>query len=62
MQGTFFINGRPALLRVRIAVGSLPVAATVQVTDVMLQPGGLVSGWIPHVTELPWSAGIVGGP
>lgn len=62
MQGAFFINGRPALVRVRIAIGGLPAAATVQITDVMLQPGDLVSGWIPHVTELPWSAGIVGGP
>ncbi|WP_268802389.1 hypothetical protein [Agrococcus casei] len=32
-------------------------AAGVDVTDVMLQPGGNPSGWLPHVTEMQWSAG-----
>lgn len=58
MQGTIRVNGRVAKIKVRVTVKALPAAAEVVVTDVMLQPGGGVSGWLPHVTELPWSAGI----
>jgi hypothetical protein len=49
---------RPARIRLRITVQGIPAGATVTVTDVMFQPGGAVSGWLPHVTELPWAAGI----
>lgn len=56
MQGNFRVQGRVARLTLRIEVDS-PVDG-VDVTDVMLQPGGNSSGWLPHVTELPWSAGV----
>lgn len=51
-------GGRLAMIRIRIQVKNMPRGAEVSVTDVMLQPGGASSGWIPHVTELPWSAGV----
>lgn len=54
------INGRPARIRLRVTVQNLPAEATVKITDLMLQPGGAVSGWLPHTTEMPWAAGITG--
>lgn len=55
MQGTFRVGWR------RVARMTLRLEATdadgLELTDVMLQPGGSVSGWLPHVTELPWSSG-----
>ncbi|WP_300345506.1 hypothetical protein [Nesterenkonia sp.] len=58
MQGKLRTNSRPAKIRLRIQVNPLPAGATVEITDLMLQPGGTHSGWLPHVTELPWSAGV----
>jgi hypothetical protein len=58
MQGTLRVNRRTAKIKVRIAVRGVPANADVLVTDVMFQPGGVVSAWMPHVTELPWSAGV----
>lgn len=58
MQGSFRVNGRVATITLRVSVHGLPEDTTVSVTDLMLQPGGSSSGWMPHVTELPWSAGI----
>lgn len=59
MQGVLRVNGRPAKIKLRVKVRGLPAGASVDVTDLMLQPGAAVSGWLPHTTELPWSAGIV---
>lgn len=58
MQGTIHVNGRVAKIKVRVTVKALPASSEVVVTDVMMQPGGTASGWLPHVSELPWSAGI----
>ncbi|MBO0596596.1 hypothetical protein I2485_06865 [Nesterenkonia sp. E16_7] len=58
MQGVIRPSGRIAKIRVRVQVEDLPDEATVEVTDLMFQPGGGSSGWLPHVTELPWSAGV----
>ena len=58
MQGTISAGGRVATIKVRIVVKGLPKGAKTEVTDIQLQPGGGVSGWQPHVTELPWSAGV----
>ena len=59
MQGRFRVG------RKTVAKMTLRLEATdpdgLEVTDIMLQPGGSVSGWLPHVTELPWAAGIVEG-
>lgn len=49
---------RLAMIRIRIMVKGIPTEAFVQVTDTLFQPGGSSSGWLPHVTELPWSAGV----
>lgn len=58
MQGTLRTYGRIAKIKVRITVRGVPADAEVIVTDVMFQPGGIVSAWMPHLTELPWSAGV----
>jgi hypothetical protein len=51
---------RPLTIRVRLTV-TAPSPAGVTVADVLLQAGGTASGWVPHVTEMPWTAGVVGG-
>lgn len=56
MQGTVRVSKRVARLKLRIEVEN--PGDGLDVTDIMLQPGSGVSGWLPHVTELPWSAGI----
>lgn len=56
MQGMFRVHKRVARVTLRIEITA--PAAAVDVTDVMLQPGGAASGWLPHVTEMPWSAGV----
>lgn len=58
MRGRLRIQGRPALITLRLAADDIPSEAEVTVADVMLQPGGSASGWLPHVTEMPWSAGV----
>lgn len=59
MQATVNTGGkRLAMIRVRITVNGIPTEATMAVTDVLFQPGRSSSGWLPHVTELPWSAGV----
>lgn len=52
---------RPLTIRVRLRVNSPNAASTATVADVLLQAGGTASGWVPHVSELPWTAGVVGG-
>jgi hypothetical protein len=56
MQGTF----RTGSKRIKRMVLRLE-GSNVTVTDVMLQPGRNPSGWLPHVTELPWIAGVISG-
>ena len=57
MQGNFRVGRKVARMTLRIEVEN----GDVTVSDLMLQPGRNSSGWLPHVTELPWAAGIVGG-
>lgn len=59
MQGVLRVSKKPALIKLRTTVNGLPSGARVDITDLMLQPGAAVSGWLPHTTELPWSAGVV---
>lgn len=33
--------------------------ADVKVTDLILQAGTVGTGWVPNVTEMPWTAGVV---
>lgn len=56
MRGSFRAQKRVARVTLRIEI--VDPAAAVDVTDVMLQPGAAASGWLPHTTELPWSAGV----
>lgn len=61
MRTTFRTSKRVAKIKVRVTARGLTGDRSVTVTDLMLQPGGSVSGWLPHVTELPWAAGLTGG-
>lgn len=56
MQGTFRAGKRVARVTLRIEISD--PEAPIDVTDVMLQPGAAASGWLPHVSEMPWSAGV----
>lgn len=58
MQGVVNVSGRPAKIKIRLTSKDAPESAEVVITDLMLQPGGGISGWQPHVTEMPWSAGV----
>lgn len=60
MKGIIRPDGRPVKIKVKLIVKGLPVAAEVRVTDMMVQPGKVVTGWVPHVTEIPWSSGVAG--
>lgn len=51
---------RPVTLRVRVAV-TAPASAQITLADVLLQAGSISTGWVPHTTEMPWTAGVVGG-
>ncbi|MHA7227827.1 hypothetical protein [Glutamicibacter soli] len=57
-SGVLRVNARPAKIKLRIKSSGAPASANVEITDVMFQPGAAVSGWLPHVTELPWVAGV----
>ena len=54
-------GGRILKIRLRVTTTDIPVEAGVEITDVMLQPGSIATGWMMHATERPWVAGIVGG-
>lgn len=58
MRGSFRPQGRPALITFRISAPAYGSEESATISDVMLQPGGSQTGWLPHVTEMPWSAGI----
>ena len=51
---------RPLTIPVRLQANT-PAGASLIVGDTLLQAGGIASGWVPHVTEMPWTAGVVGG-
>lgn len=51
---------RPLTIRIRLSAAAPPPAG-ITVADVLLQAGGTATGWVPHVTEMPWIAGVVGG-
>ena len=55
-------SGKKVLkIRLRVTNKTAPAGTETDVTDLMLQAGATVTGWGPHVTELPWTSGIVGG-
>lgn len=43
-------------MRVRVTA-TPPSGATLRLTDVLLQAGTVTTGWVAHVTEMPWMAG-----
>lgn len=57
-SGVLRVNARPAKMKLRITSSGAPASANVEITDVMFQPGAAVSGWLPHVTEMPWISGV----
>jgi hypothetical protein len=45
-------------IRLTLAINGVPTGANVNINDILLQAGDTATGWTPHVTELPWTAGI----
>jgi len=42
-----------------IKVKITTVYGGVEATDLILQAGTTGTGWVPNVTEMPWTAGVV---
>ncbi|AUX83484.1 hypothetical protein PBI_STINGRAY_20 [Microbacterium phage StingRay] len=32
---------------------------SVEVTDLLFQPGTTATGWVPAISEMPWTTGVV---
>ncbi len=47
-------------VRIQVAIPTGHPEAAVDVADLLLQAGSIATGWVPHVTEMPWTAGVVG--
>lgn len=43
-------------LAIKVAVSTTD--SEVEVTDLILQAGSVGTGWLPNVTEMPWTAGV----
>jgi hypothetical protein len=41
-------------IKVKVTTADSPV----EVTDLILQAGTTGTGWVPNVTEMPWTAGV----
>lgn len=52
---------RPVTIRMRVTCTPPTPASRIRVADLLLQPGNTATGWVAHVTEMPWLAGVVGG-
>mgnify|MGYP003592647200 CR=1 FL=1 len=42
-----------------IKVKVITTSGDVKVTDLILQPGTVGTGWVANVTEMPWVTGVV---
>jgi len=42
-----------------IKVKVITASPEVEVTDLILQAGTTGTGWVPNVTEMPWTTGVV---
>ncbi|AXH48591.1 hypothetical protein SEA_FINNY_19 [Microbacterium phage Finny] len=42
-----------------IKVKVTTASGNVKVTDLILQAGTTGTGWLPNVTEMPWTTGVV---
>jgi hypothetical protein len=51
-------NKQVLTIRLTLTTSGVPTSATIQITDVLLQAGDTATGWVAHVTEMPWIAGI----
>ncbi|MDO4717414.1 MAG: hypothetical protein Q4B08_07600 [Propionibacteriaceae bacterium] len=48
-------------IRIRIHTTHQHPAGVVRITDTQVQAGSTATGWVPHVTEMPWVVGVRGG-
>ena len=49
---------RVLTIRLRVQFTTTTPGASIHLADLLLQAGTIATGWIPHVTEMPWIAGI----
>jgi len=54
------IGAQVLTIRLRVQT-TTTTAGTTGVYDVLLQAGSTATGWVPHVTEMPWTSGINAG-
>ncbi|QNL30975.1 hypothetical protein SEA_GAECEO_21 [Microbacterium phage GaeCeo] len=50
-------NSFKQTLTIQVKVTS--AGGDVKITDLILQAGSTGTGWVPNVTEMPWTAGVV---
>jgi hypothetical protein len=48
-------------VKARFVVSGIPPGARVVLADLLWQAGSTKTLWVPHVTEMPWAAGVSGG-
>ena len=46
-------NGRVKKIRMRVCVTDY--TGTIYITDMLLQGGSIATGWVGHVSEIPWT-------
>lgn len=58
MRRAVFRNPNSFKQTVTIKVKVATSNGGVKVTDLILQPGTVGTGWVPNVTEMPWTTGV----
>lgn len=58
MRRVLFNNPGAGKQTVTITVKVVTEDPEVEVTDLILQSGTVGTGWVPNVTEMPWTAGV----
>ncbi|AUX83357.1 hypothetical protein FDJ34_gp19 [Microbacterium phage Eleri] len=56
---TTFRNPSSFKQTLTIKVKITTASGNVKVTDLILQAGTTGTGWLPNVTEMPWTTGVV---
>ncbi|WNN95813.1 hypothetical protein SEA_CHIKPIC_19 [Microbacterium phage ChikPic] len=56
---TTFRNPSSFKQTLTIKVKVTTASGNVKVTDLILQAGTTGTGWLPNVTEMPWTTGVV---
>lgn len=59
MRRAVFRNPNSYKQTLTIKVKVTTANGNVKITDMILQAGTTGTGWVPNVTEMPWTTGVV---